>query len=87
MHVDGIGELLELGAVWRLRYSACGHVQEIAREGLEEPAQAEHDMRRHFAQCLSCQLAEAKRHHATPDDATACRSASPRRTRPRRTSR
>jgi hypothetical protein len=47
--------------IWRLRYAACGHVQESARAGLEEPAQAEREVRRHFARCLARQLAQAKR--------------------------
>jgi hypothetical protein len=54
-----IGELRDLGTIWRLRYTTCGHVQEIAREGLEEPAQAEREVRRHFARCLTCRVAPA----------------------------
>jgi hypothetical protein len=61
MHVEGIGELRDLGTVWRLRYAACGRVQDLARVGLEEPARAVGRVRRHFAQCLTCRLARAKR--------------------------
>jgi hypothetical protein len=60
MHVEGIGELRDLGTVWRLRYAACGHGQEIGRAGLEEPARAVDRVRRHFARCLTCQLAQAE---------------------------
>jgi hypothetical protein len=42
-----------------------------AQVGLEEPARAEREVRRHFARCLSCQLAEATARHPTPGDATA----------------
>src|SRR5690349_15508273 len=61
MELPGIGELTEIHDCWRLTYDSCGHVQELARVGLEEIARLEAYIRREFAECLSCQL-EARLH-------------------------
>jgi hypothetical protein len=37
MRVQGVGELTDHNTYWRLTYDECGHVQEFAREGLDEP--------------------------------------------------
>ena len=56
MHLAHIGELLAVDDCWRLVYDGCGHVQVLARVGLEEPRRAETYVRGDFAYCLSCQL-------------------------------
>jgi hypothetical protein len=59
MELHGIGELTAHGKVWRLVYGQCGHSQDFARAGLEDPQQAETYVRGGLAHCLSCQAAAA----------------------------
>jgi hypothetical protein len=54
--VDGIGELTNRGAYWRLTYGVCGHVQLFARRGLGDPQRVARYARRHYGQCLICRL-------------------------------
>jgi hypothetical protein len=56
MWVQGVGELTDHDTFWRLTYDACGHVQEFAREGLDEPDGAGLFVRHHYARCLTCAL-------------------------------
>jgi hypothetical protein len=53
MRVEDVGELTDLG-YWRLVYDGCGHVQEFAHEGLDEPERAILYVKRQFARCLIC---------------------------------
>jgi hypothetical protein len=57
MRVHGVGELTHYDTYWHLSYDECGHVQEFAREGLDEPEGAAFFVRRHYAHCLTCALA------------------------------
>ena len=57
MRLPGIGELTQVEDYWRLVYDRCGHVQDLARPGLEDPARATAYVRREYAHCLLCQLA------------------------------
>jgi hypothetical protein len=54
MKVQGVGELTDHSTYWRLTYAECGHVQEFAREGLDEPEDAAFYVWRHYGQCLTC---------------------------------
>jgi hypothetical protein len=56
--VPGIGELVALGPAWQLTYRGCGHVQRLARVGLEELGRAVRDIRRHYVRCLLCSYRE-----------------------------
>jgi hypothetical protein len=53
-HLDGIGELTDIDTCWRLVYAACGHIQYLARVGLEDPQRAEASVRRYLHPCLAC---------------------------------
>jgi len=53
-HLEGIGELTDIDACWRLVYDACGHIQYLARVGLEDPQRAEASVRRYLVSCLVC---------------------------------
>ena len=57
MYLRGIGELTELNSTcWRLVYEQCGHSQELARLGIEDPRDADRYIRGGLTHCLSCQL-------------------------------
>ena len=57
MDLPGIGKLTAHGTIWRLVYDQCGHTQDFARAGVEDPQQAETYVRTGLAACLSCQAA------------------------------
>ncbi len=57
MKVQGVGELTDDGSYWRRVYNDCGHAQALAREGLDDPEGAAFFVRRHYAKCLACTLA------------------------------
>ena len=57
MVLSGVGKVLDAGAYWQLIYDRCGHTQVFARLGLEWPEQAEREVRRWYATCLTCQAA------------------------------
>jgi hypothetical protein len=57
MRLPGIGELTDMEDYWRLVYESCGHVQVLAREGLEGPERARRDVLRYYAECLLCRAA------------------------------
>ena len=57
MQLPGIGQLTEHGDYWRLVYDQCGHSQELARLGIEDPLHADAYIRGGIAYCLSCQAA------------------------------
>ena len=54
--MEGIGTLTTRLDCWYLVYERCGHVQILAREGLEDPRRAAHEVHREYEQCLSCRL-------------------------------
>jgi hypothetical protein len=56
MRLEGIGTLTPNIDDWHLIYDRCGHGQMLAREGLEDLRRAARDIRRYYAQCLSCRL-------------------------------
>ena len=56
MDISGVGELTELDEWWRLVYHGCGHVQEVAKFGLETEPLIEDYVRRNYAWCLICSL-------------------------------
>jgi hypothetical protein len=56
VRVQGIGELAEVGYCWRLTYDQCGHIQEFALLGLEDPQQAVLQVSRYYTGCLTCRL-------------------------------
>ncbi|MDQ3811647.1 MAG: hypothetical protein M3336_15305 [Chloroflexota bacterium] len=58
MHVTEIGELTDRQTHWQLVYDQCGHDLEFARLGLDDPEQAVREVRRHYADCLTCRLNE-----------------------------
>jgi hypothetical protein len=67
MYVDSLGELTEYDRYWRLVYDGCGHIQDVASLGLEEPALAAGYIRRNFPRCLECQLlTDQARRMSTP---------------------
>ncbi len=67
MRVQGVGELTDAGSYWRLVYDDCGHVQALAREGLDDPEGAVFFVRRHYAKCLTCTLADRPVAAETPN--------------------
>jgi REP element-mobilizing transposase RayT len=68
MQLEGIGELSDQGTHWHLVYNDCRHDQLFAREGLEDLRRAIREVRRYFAECLSCRLAARA---AAPDETAA----------------
>jgi hypothetical protein len=40
--------------MWHLVYDVCGHIQVLAREGLEDPEHARRDVLCYYAECLLC---------------------------------
>ena len=54
--IDGIGEVLAWGEFWLLTYADCGHVTMFPRTGHQvyEPADVEHQLRTHHAECPAC---------------------------------
>jgi hypothetical protein len=56
MRVGRIGEVTGVGGCWRLEYLDCEHVQEFAREGLEDPERLMQCIERNFSECLTCRL-------------------------------
>ncbi len=56
LRIQNIGEVTRLGACWRLTYERCDHVQEFAREGLEDSARVGAYIRRNFPECLTCRF-------------------------------
>ena len=67
LRVGDIGEVTAVGPCWRLAYDHCDHVQEFAREGLKDPEGAAFFVRRHYAQCLTCALANRPVAAETPN--------------------
>jgi hypothetical protein len=70
MRVQGVGELTNHDSYWRPTYDECGHIQEFAREGLDEPDVATRFVRHHYARCLTCARANpaaAKTSNVVPD--------------------
>jgi hypothetical protein len=59
IHVPGVGQLVDVGPCWGLRYDHCEHTQLIARPGLEDVQEAVRHIARRFAVCLSCRLEHA----------------------------
>jgi len=66
MRVAEIGEVTGVGGCWRLAYDHCAHVQEFAREGLEDPERLLHVIERNFSECLSCRLEKGRAGEALP---------------------
>src|ERR1700730_5994725 len=64
LRVAEIGEVVGIGPCWRLAYDECGHVQQFAREGLEDPAKLVLNIQRNFRECLACRLTTATRRNA-----------------------
>jgi hypothetical protein len=60
MRVGHIGAVTGVGECWRLAYDHCEHVQEFAREGLEDPERLVHVIERNFAECLMCRLEKGR---------------------------
>ena len=60
MRVGRLGEVTRVGECWRLEYLDCEHVQEFAREGLEDPDRPVHCIERNFSECLSCRLEKGR---------------------------
>ena len=58
MHLEHIGRITGHRRYWRLVYEGCGHDQEFARVGLERLDQAIREVRRYYAECLTCRLGE-----------------------------
>jgi hypothetical protein len=56
MRIEGIGTLTPHRDCWRLVYDRCDHVQEFPSVGLEEAEAAAREVRRHYAECLTCRL-------------------------------
>ena len=56
MQVQGIGDLIDRGTHWVLVYDHCDHNQEFARIGLEQVRDAVREVRRNYAECLTCLL-------------------------------
>ena len=67
MRLQGIGKLTDHDTYWRLTYDECGHIQEFAREGYDDPASAAFFVRRHYAQCLTCALTSTPVARQTPN--------------------
>jgi hypothetical protein len=67
MRVQSVGELTDHDTYWRLTYDECGHVQEFAREGLDEPEDVAVYVQRHYAQCLTCVRANPPAAADTPN--------------------
>jgi len=59
-HLQGIGELTDLGTSWRLVYDRCLDLQLFARSGLENLEAAARFVRRNFAECLTCRAATSR---------------------------
>jgi hypothetical protein len=73
LRVGGIGEVTGVGPCWSLAYDHCEHVQEFAREGLEDPDRLVLCIQRNFSECLTCRIAAApplKASHPPLDDNT-----------------
>ncbi len=54
MRLEQIGTLTLHPHYWLLVYDRCGHEQVLARWGLEEFHQVTRDVRRYYAECLTC---------------------------------
>ena len=67
MEVEGIGELFDEGAHWRLQYYECGHVQDLARVGLEDSEPAKQYVALNYASCLDCRLQRSVRAERSAD--------------------
>ena len=66
MRVGHIGEVTGVGECWRLTYDHCEHVQEFAREGLEDPDRLVHVIERNFSECLTCRLEKGRAGEVRP---------------------
>jgi hypothetical protein len=66
MRVQGIGELTEHDTHWHLTHDDCGHVQVFALEGLDDPEAAVFLVRRLYAKCPTCALANTAVAAETP---------------------
>ena len=67
MRVQGVGELTDDGMFWRLAYDDCSHIQAFVREGLDEPEGAAFYVRRLYAKCPTCTLANTAVAAETPN--------------------
>jgi len=64
MQVEAVGDLIDFKTHWKLIYRRCGHVQVLGRLGLEDAKRAHAYVRRNYARCLICELAQ--RHKPQP---------------------
>jgi hypothetical protein len=65
LRVGEIGEVTGVGPCWRLAYDHCDHVQEFAREGLEDPGRLVLFIQRNFSECLGCRMKTPARGRAS----------------------
>lgn len=56
MQVEAFGDLIDFKTHWQLVYKQCGHLQVLARLGLEDAERAQAYVRRNYARCLTCEL-------------------------------
>jgi hypothetical protein len=66
MRVGRIGEVTAVGQCWQLEYLDCGHAQEFAREGLEDPDRLVQCIERNFSECLTCRLERGRVRNGLP---------------------
>jgi hypothetical protein len=66
MQVEAVGDLVDLKTHWQLVYKRCGHVQIMGRLGLEDAERAHAYVRRNYARCLTCELAQRHKPQLLP---------------------